>query len=313
MEYSEFEEVTDSEAEDYDEEVVEIDEDGNEVVVEYVFEDEEVEEESAEGGGPLPDRAFPKTPNPSAKDVVASVKETGPAADKQGLGGLGKRLKKIIKKRPIKKGQKSAETEVATASATTTTKGHSSPEKTKKKKLRKVQMKKESPTTGDTDPAPAAAGAEETEEDPKEPKLVYTLTVVKDDKGDEISREETGKAPPRFAPPHQQKRYVTKKKIRSRVTGFDRKKTVEEITMTYEKPGPFHYEANLPASALRATTERNPARKTTEWEKPVWAKNNVFENSTCGIYSGANLEKPITSATTNKKGDSGSFSFSVER
>lgn len=160
---------------------------------------------------------------------------------------------------------------------------------------------------------PASAELEKGEaEGANQPKAVYTLSVVRDETtGREISRTATGKKPPHYQPQGpNEKRYMTTTYRKSRTNPVNRHREVEETTVTYEKPRSPIFEETLPASALLPTNELNPARKTNQWEQPVWVKNKMEAGST--IRAGASLEKPITAATTNRK-NAGALSFTIER
>jgi hypothetical protein len=158
----------------------------------------------------------------------------------------------------------------------------------------------------------ADLGKDEEVEEANQPKAVYTISVVRDETtGKEISRTVTGKKPPHYQPQGpNEKRYMTKVYRKSRTNPVNRHREVEETTVTYEKPRSPIFEQTLPASALLPTNELNPARKTNQWEQPVWVKNKMEAGST--IRTGANLEKPITSATTTRK-NAGALSFTIER
>lgn len=325
--------------EEFEEEVVEVDEDGNEYIVEYeeeVIDDdddgeeyEEVEEEYYEeedveespptpAPAPAPVRASPtptrSTPARVAAPAVPAAKTSPapvatpkqpqtPADGDKKTGGLGSRFKNMMI-RP------SSEKKEAAPKATA---GETKPA-VKTRQVRKIRRKKAA-----EEPSPPAETAgttttpEEETGDPDEPKLIHTLVVVKDDaSGKELSRTETGKPPPKFQRPGQEKRYHTKTVTRTKVRG--NKKTIEVTSKTYEKPRPAkQYETGVKFDTTRST-ERHPARKTTDWQQPVWAQKNVLKagGGSSAIYSGANLEKPITTATT-RRSNKGQLSFTIER
>jgi hypothetical protein len=174
-----------------------------------------------------------------------------------------------------------------------------------KRTIRRIRKPREvSDSNARTDSADAAA-----EEGPNQPAAVYSISVVRDETtGREISRTVTGKKPPHYQPQGpNEKRYMTKTFRKTRTNPVNRHKEVEETTITYEKPKSPIFEQTLPAAALRPTNELNPARRTTNWEQPAWAKNKMEVR-----IGGANLEKPITAATTNRK-NAGALSFTIER
>jgi hypothetical protein len=174
-----------------------------------------------------------------------------------------------------------------------------------KRKIRRIRKPREHVEGNNgTDSVDEVAG-----EDPSQPVAVYSLSIVRDETtGREISRTVTGKKPPHYQPQGpNEKRYMTKTYRKTRTNPVNRHKEVEETTITYEKPMSSIYEQTLPAAALKPTTELNPARRTTNWEQPVWVKNKMEVR-----IGSANLEKPITAATTNRK-NAGSLSFTIER
>lgn len=174
--------------------------------------------------------------------------------------------------------------------------------KKKTKRIRRVRRKKKKGETGEEEALDTRSSAQ-TEEDPNAPKVVHTLIVTRDAQGREIDRQETGKAPPRFRRPDDDKRYVTKTNRRTVINAYSRNKTTVETSITYEKP-----KLSIEGGAIeyKPTTTYYPARKTTDWEKPDWAKSGGLKSTAAT----SNLEKPITSATSKNKG---SLSFTINR
>jgi hypothetical protein len=123
-------------------------------------------------------------------------------------------------------------------------------------------------------------------------KVVYEVTTVTDRKGNK-STTSTGN---RLAASRSGAdiRFFTKTKHKT-IKHADGSTTRTEITTTYERPWLKAEGESLYTSPQHLNLERNI---TTEWEKPVWTGKQLRPT---GVAACQNLEKPITSATTNKK------------
>jgi hypothetical protein len=254
---------------------------------------------------------------------TVQVSNTSPNTSRNGVGletseavkrlNIGSRFKNLVARppqaseTPTKKGVQQAPAPTAPPVGN---EGALQPKKTRH--VRRIRKPRGEPGGDAQDQAPDASNHGEDEEDANQPKAVYTLSVVRDETtGREISRTVTGKKPPHYQPQGpNEKRYMTKTYLKTRTNPVNRHKEVEETSVTYEKPRSPIFEQTLPSSALLPTNELNPARKTNQWEQPIWVKNKMEAGSS--IRTGANLEKPITTATTSRK-NAGALSFTIER
>lgn len=358
----------------YEEEIIEIDEDGNEWLVEV----EEYEEEVTDDEGGDDDAFFPLpttivVSNLQALDDNNSVqpsllsqsnhskavdsctptvlvsnrnKKTPPPPNTtDNAKGLGSRFKNLMKRSdsspkespvyvgpppPPETAPKRSPVVAGKAAPTVPAPVPEAPPRKVKKtrQIRRVRKPKGTPdgsggggddtdavvgTTGGTTATTNTEGNDNNTNEPA-PKVVYTQTIVRDETtGRELSRESTGRRPPHYQPQGpNEKRYATKTYRKTRVNPVNRHKEVEERTVITEKPRSVSYERELPASALRPTPEHNPARLTTEWEKPSWAVQHGARVAASSLRTGVQLEKPITAATTNRK-NAGTLSFTIER
>jgi hypothetical protein len=261
---------------------------------------------------------------------TVQVSNTSPKASRNGAGSeaseavkrltIGSRLKNLVARPPQALGAPSEgapqQAPAPAAGPGQGTEDGGAPQTKKTRQVRRIRKprggEKDGEAQGQVSEVPEL-GKDDEEVDANQPTAVHTVSVVRDETtGRELSRTVTGKKPPHYQPQGpNEKRYMTKTYRKTRTNPVNRHKEVEETVVTYEKPRSPIFEQTLPASALLPTNELNPARKTSQWEQPVWVKNKMEAGSS--IRTGANLEKPITAATTTNRKSAGALSFTIER
>lgn len=136
----------------------------------------------------------------------------------------------------------------------------------------------------------------------QEPRVIYSETVTTDHKGNK-TKTTTGRKVGGSGP-----RFFTTTKTKEK-TDADGRVTKEEITTMYERPE-YATDDDGSQAAYKQSIKTPHLKKVPEWEKPQWAKKNVFPESS--LKDGRNLEKPITPATIRTK-PTGFATFRLEK
>lgn len=140
-----------------------------------------------------------------------------------------------------------------------------------------------------------------TPEEETEARVLYTETVITDHKGNKTKTTEGRKTG------GSGQRYYTTTKTKTK-TDADGNVTTIEIATTYERPEFAHADGDL--SSYKQNYMTPHPKKVPEWEKPIWAKQNVLPGTT--LADGRNLEKPITKAT-ERKTPTGFATFTLQK